>query len=186
MCSPYLRSAGGINDSCCCNRHFFRQRADALLVLGVDYPSTGKELCGISAKGFLIWGYVGGAISGCCENMGMRNTAAAPDFGLSEGSENQRILGSPVGSDAVAVLAAEKTLSTVAGLVSIDPANFSADALLTYTSLIGNITRFLESRQASNVGDIASPSDTDAGFECLVARHGSASPMALFEKVTGG
>src|SRR5690625_1775520 len=103
----------------------------------------------------------------------MQEAAGAPDVGPERGP------------DAAAVRAAEEALSAVVPLADIDPSELSADSLLTYTGLIGNITRFLEGRQIGNVGDIARRSGTDAGFEGLAARHGTKSPTGLFEKVTG-
>src|SRR5699024_1879465 len=76
-------------------------------------------------------------------------------------------------------------LSAAAPLSEIDPTVLSADALLRFVGLLANISRVVEGRQVSNVGDIARRSDTGAGFDGLAARHGSASPTALFEKVTG-
>lgn len=91
----------------------------------------------------------------------------------------------PFGADAAALRSAENALAAVADLHDIDPAELTADALLEYTSLLGNIARLIEGRQVRNVGDIDRRSDTDAGFDGLAARHGSASPTALFEKITG-
>ncbi|QPZ39046.1 HNH endonuclease [Paramicrobacterium chengjingii] len=91
----------------------------------------------------------------------------------------------PEGPDAVAARIAENALSAVAELASINPAQLSANALLTYVGVLGNIARLVEGRQIGNVGDIARRSDTDAGFEGLAARHGSSSPTGLFEKITG-
>ncbi|WP_437583239.1 DUF222 domain-containing protein [Paramicrobacterium sp. CJ85] len=103
----------------------------------------------------------------------MRNETAAQGFDPNEGA------------DAVAVRAAEKLLADAAELTHIDPATLSSDELLTYTGLLGNITRVVEGQQVANVGDIARRSDVDAGFTGLAARHGSRSPAVLFEKVTG-
>ncbi|WP_166979882.1 HNH endonuclease signature motif containing protein [Paramicrobacterium fandaimingii] len=89
------------------------------------------------------------------------------------------------GPDAVAVEAAEDLLSAASRLATINPADLSANTLLTYTGLLGNTTRIIEGRQISNVGDIARRSDTDAGFDGLAARHGAKSPTALFEVITG-
>ncbi|GAB2523030.1 DUF222 domain-containing protein [Paramicrobacterium agarici] len=103
----------------------------------------------------------------------MENTAAAPGFE------------SEMGSDAVAVRAAENALAAAAELTDIDPAALSSDSLLEFTGLLGNICRLVEGRQVGNVGDIARRSDSDTGFNDLAARHGCSSPAALFEKVTG-
>ncbi|WP_098405799.1 HNH endonuclease signature motif containing protein [Paramicrobacterium agarici] len=103
----------------------------------------------------------------------MENTAAAPGFE------------SEMGSDAVAVRAAENALAAAAELTDIDPAALSSDSLLEFTGLLGNICRLVEGRQVGNVGDIARRSDTDAGFDGLAARHGASSAAALFEKITG-
>ncbi|WP_169923395.1 DUF222 domain-containing protein [Paramicrobacterium agarici] len=89
------------------------------------------------------------------------------------------------GPDAVAVRAAEEALSTVANLTDVDPSALSADALLEFTGLLGNICRLVEGRQVGNVGEIARRSDSDTGFNGLAARHGCSSPAALFEKITG-
>lgn len=88
-------------------------------------------------------------------------------------------------ADAAAVRIAEDVLSAAAELTAVDPAELSPETLLKYTGLLGNIGRLIEGRQVLNVGDIARRSDTDAGMEGLAARHGSASPTALFEKITG-
>ncbi|MCW4457320.1 HNH endonuclease signature motif containing protein [Microbacterium sp. MPKO10] len=84
-----------------------------------------------------------------------------------------------------AVEAAERALGAVAGLTDFAPESLSANDLLRFVGLLANISRVVEGRQVSNVGDIARRSDTGAGFDGLAARHGSASPTALFEKVTG-
>ncbi|QPZ37774.1 HNH endonuclease signature motif containing protein [Paramicrobacterium chengjingii] len=103
----------------------------------------------------------------------MQNTAAIPGFEPVEGP------------DAAAVRAAEVAVAAVAKLADVDPATLTSNTLLTYVGLLGNIARIVEGRQISNVGDIARRSDTDAGFDGVAARHGSSSPTALFEKVTG-
>ncbi|PFG29344.1 HNH endonuclease signature motif containing protein [Paramicrobacterium agarici] len=103
----------------------------------------------------------------------MENAAAAPGYE------------SEMGPDAVAVRAAENVLAAAADLTDVDPSALSADALLEFTGLLGNIARLVEGRQVGNVGDIALRSDTDAGFDGLAARHGAASATGLFEKITG-
>ncbi|WP_166980020.1 HNH endonuclease signature motif containing protein [Paramicrobacterium fandaimingii] len=103
----------------------------------------------------------------------MQNAAVASAFDPEEGP------------DAVAARAADNALAGVAELASIDPTELSANALLNYVGVLGNITRLVEGRQVANVGDIARRSDTDAGFDGLAARHGAKSPTALFETITG-
>ncbi|WP_166979603.1 HNH endonuclease signature motif containing protein [Paramicrobacterium fandaimingii] len=103
----------------------------------------------------------------------MQEAVAAPGFEPNEGA------------DAVAARTADGALAGVAELASIDPTELSANALLNYVGVLGNITRLVEGRQVTNVGDIARRSDTDAGFDGLAARHGAKSPTALFEVITG-
>ncbi|WP_166999177.1 HNH endonuclease signature motif containing protein [Paramicrobacterium fandaimingii] len=103
----------------------------------------------------------------------MHEAAAAPGFEPNEGP------------DAVAARTADGALAGVAELASIDPSELSANALLNFVGVLGNISRIIEGRQISNVGDIARRSDTDAGFDGLAARHGAKSPTALFEVITG-
>ncbi|WP_166997031.1 HNH endonuclease signature motif containing protein [Paramicrobacterium fandaimingii] len=103
----------------------------------------------------------------------MHEAVAAPGFEPNEGP------------DAVAARTADGALAGVAELASIDPSELSANALLNFVGVLGNISRIIEGRQVSNVGDIARRSDTNAGFDGLAARHGAASPTALFEVITG-
>ncbi|MCW4457943.1 HNH endonuclease signature motif containing protein [Microbacterium sp. MPKO10] len=127
----------------------------------------------------------------------MVNAGSAPGFGSSEEPENHARRAAPgvpessecqqsQGSlDAVACAAGERLLDALTDLRDVDPHGLSSDGLLHYVGLLGTATRFLEGRQVGNVGDIARRSDTGAGLDGLAARHGSASPAALFEKVTG-
>ncbi|SEB42806.1 HNH endonuclease [Paramicrobacterium humi] len=93
--------------------------------------------------------------------------------------------GIPHVADAAAMRAAETALSAVAELIDIDPGDLTANGLLEYTGLLGNIARVVEGRQVGNVGEIARRSGADAGLDGLAARHGAATPAALFEKITG-
>lgn len=93
--------------------------------------------------------------------------------------------GVPHVADAAAVRTAETALSAVAELINVDPDALSANALLEYTGLLGNIGRVLEGRQIGNAAEINKRSSADAGFEGLAARHGTANSTALFETITG-
>lgn len=93
--------------------------------------------------------------------------------------------GTPRLVDAAAIRAAENTLSAASALLDVDPMALSADGLLEYIGLLGNIARLVEGRQVGNVGEISHRSSADAGYDGLAARNGAANATALFESITG-